>query len=75
MGYSEDLSTAVVNIVGNAIHWLEATDVAKPLVQITINRSVEGGHVFIDDNGPGVPDEFAEHIPEVGFTLKDGAQA
>ena len=72
LGHSEDLSTAVVNIIGNAIHWLEATDVAKPLVQITLDRSEEGGHVFIKDNGPGVPDEFAERIFEVGFTLKDG---
>ena len=72
LGHSEDLSTAMVNIVGNAIHWLEATDVASPLVQITLSRSEEGGHVFIEDNGPGVPDEFAERIFEVGFTLKDG---
>ena len=72
LGHSEDLSTAMVNIVGNAIHWLEATGVANPLVQITLARSEDGGHVFIEDNGPGVPDEFAERIFEVGFTLKDG---
>ena len=72
LGHSEDLSTAVVNIVGNAVHWLEATNVASPLVQITLSRSEDGGHVFIEDNGPGVPDEFAERIFEVGFTLKDG---
>ena len=72
LGHSEDLSTAVVNVVGNAIHWLEATDVASPLVQITLARSEDGGHVFIEDNGPGVPHEFAERIFEVGFTLKDG---
>ncbi|MDE2790514.1 MAG: sensor histidine kinase [Paracoccaceae bacterium] len=72
LGHSEDLSTAVVNIVGNAIHWLEATYVASPLVQITLSRSEGGGHVFIEDNGPGVPNEFAERIFEVGFTLKDG---
>ena len=27
--------------------------------------------VLIDDNGPGVPDEFVERIFEVGFTTKD----
>lgn len=72
LGHSEDLSTAVVNIVGNAIHWLEATDVESPSVQIAISRSEEGGHVFIEDNGPGVRKEFMERIFEVGFTLKDG---
>jgi signal transduction histidine kinase len=72
LGHSEDLSTAMVNIVGNAIHWLEATGVDKPRIQITLSRSKEGGHVFIEDNGPGVRREFMERIFEVGFTLKDG---
>lgn len=72
LGHPEDLHTALVNIVGNAIHWLEATRVERPIVRITLDRSEEGGHVFIEDNGPGVPDEFAERIFEVGFTLKDG---
>ncbi|MCA0943306.1 ATP-binding protein [Salipiger pacificus] len=72
LGHSEDLATAVVNIVGNAIHWLETTDVVTPSIQINLSRSEEGGHVFIGDNGPGVRKEFMERIFEVGFTLKDG---
>uniref|UniRef100_UPI0025E732C3 sensor histidine kinase n=1 Tax=uncultured Roseovarius sp. TaxID=293344 RepID=UPI0025E732C3 len=72
LGHSEDLTTAMVNIVGNATHWLEATGTSEPRVQITISRSENGGHVFIEDNGPGVPEEFMERIFEVGFTLKDG---
>ncbi len=72
LGHSEDLSTAMVNIVGNAIHWLETTDIAEPRIQITLSRSEEGGHVFIEDNGPGVRREFMERIFDVGFTLKDG---
>ena len=72
IGHSEDLATAMVNIVGNSIHWLESTDVAEPRIQISLSRSEEGGHVFIEDNGPGVREEFMERIFEVGFTLKDG---
>ena len=72
LGHSEDLATAMVNIVGNAIHWLETTDVVAPCIHITLSRSEEGGHVFIEDNGPGVRKEFMERIFEVGFTLKDG---
>ena len=72
LGHSEDLTTAVVNIVGNSIHWLEATAVEHPRVQITLTRSEDGGHVFIEDNGPGVRSEFMDRIFEVGFTLKDG---
>jgi len=72
LGHSEDLSTAMINIVGNAIHWLEATDIQEPRIQITLSSSEDGGHVFIEDNGPGVREEFMERIFEVGFTLKDG---
>lgn len=72
LGHSEDLSTAMVNIVGNAIHWLEATAVDQPHVHITLSRSKDGGHIFIEDNGPGVSKAFMERIFEVGFTLKDG---
>ena len=72
LGHSEDLSTAMVNIVGNAVHWLETNDIVEPHIGITLSRSEEGGHVFIEDNGPGVRNEFKERIFEVGFTLKDG---
>ncbi|MCY3986585.1 MAG: sensor histidine kinase [Candidatus Dadabacteria bacterium] len=72
LGHSEDFYTAVLNIVGNAIHWLEATNVVKPLVRITLARCENDGHVLIEDNGPGVPDEFSDSIFEAGFTLKDG---
>lgn len=72
LGHPEDLSTAIVNIVGNAVHWLEATSIEQPCIQITLSRSDDGGHVFIEDNGPGVREEFMERIFEVGFTLKDG---
>lgn len=72
LGHPEDLSTAMVNILGNAIHWLEETGVEEPCIQITLSRSEDGGHVFIEDNGPGVREEFMERIFEVGFTLKDG---
>ena len=72
LGHSEDLSTAMVNLVGNAVHWLETNDIVEPHIGITLSRSQEGGHVFIEDNGPGVRKEFMERIFEVGFTLKDG---
>lgn len=72
LGHLEDLTTAIVNIVGNAIHWLEETSTVDPRIQITLSRSDEGGHVFIEDNGPGVRTEFIEQIFEVSFTTKDG---
>jgi signal transduction histidine kinase len=72
LGHPEDLYTALVNILGNAVHWMEATGVTQPTVRVTLSRSEEGGHVYIEDNGPGVRKEFMDRIFEVGFTLKDG---
>ena len=51
---------------------MEATGVTQPTVRVTLSRSEEGGHVYIEDNGPGVRKEFMDRIFEVGFTLKDG---
>jgi signal transduction histidine kinase len=70
-GHPEDLATATVNLVGNAIHWLEARKIEDPEINITLSRSEDGGHIFFEDNGGGVPAEFAERIFEVGFTLKE----
>jgi signal transduction histidine kinase len=71
VGYKGDLSTAVVNIVGNAVHWLEQTRTPGPNITIAMAKAGDDFLVLIDDNGPGVPDEFVERIFEVGFTTKD----
>lgn len=71
VGYKGDLSTAVVNIVGNAVHWLEQTRNPDPAITISMAKAGDDFLILIDDNGPGVPDEFVERIFEVGFTTKD----
>lgn len=71
VGYKGDLSTAVVNIVGNAVHWLEQTRTPEPNITIAMAKAGDDFLVVIDDNGPGVPPEFVERIFEVGFTTKD----
>ena len=71
IGYKGDLSTAIVNLVGNAVHWLEQTRTAQPAITISMAKAGDDLLVLIEDNGPGVPDEFIDRIFEVGFTLKD----
>ena len=71
-GHPEDLATAVVNLTGNAIYWLEDKKIKGPKISVIVTSSEEGGHIFFEDNGDGVPQEFAERIFEVRFTLKDG---
>ncbi len=70
IGYPDDLTSALVNIVGNSIHWLEDSQTIDPAVTITIKAEPTEAIILIDDNGPGVKDEFAESIFDVGFSLK-----
>lgn len=70
IGYPEDLSTALVNIVGNSIHWLEDSKTQDPQILISIRGLPSEAIIYIDDNGPGVKQEFAELIFDVGFSLK-----
>lgn len=71
MGYPEDLNTALVNLIGNSIYWLEQAGTSDP--RIDIHFRWQGGFaiILVDDNGPGIPEEFAEHVFDVGFTLRD----
>lgn len=72
IGYPGDLTTALVNLIGNAIHWLEDAKREDPRIQIVITRKGNSAHIYVEDNGPGVPEEFAESIFDVGFSLKEG---
>ena len=71
IGYSEDLGTALINLVGNAIHWLEQTKPNNPYVLVEITHSQSTFSIVISDNGPGIPEEFIDQIFDVGFSLKD----
>ncbi len=70
-GYRDDLGTALVNLIGNAIHWLEQSQAPDPKVTVSLHRRQGSVSIIVTDNGPGVPAEFAEAIFDVGFTLKD----
>jgi len=71
VGYPDDLTTALVNLLNNAIYWLEDSQTPDPRIHILIERNGDYGSITVADNGPGVPEEFAEHIFDVGFSLKD----
>jgi signal transduction histidine kinase len=71
-GYKEDLKTALVNLVSNSIHWLEHARIKSPRVDLKFGWQGQLCRIFVEDNGPGIPEEFVESIFDVGFTLKDG---
>lgn len=70
IGYPQDLYAAFVNILKNAIYWLEYEKLDEPEVRIRFEADKGQVSIFIEDNGPGIPDEFKEQIFDVGFSLK-----
>ncbi|MDI1265616.1 MAG: ATP-binding protein, partial [bacterium] len=60
------------NMVGNAIHWLEQSVTPDPWVEVRFVHEGAELAVYVEDNGPGVPAEFAEDIFDAGFTLREG---
>lgn len=70
IGYPGDLSTALINLIGNSVHWLEEHEISDPNVVVRLLRHEDGVRIFVEDNGPGIPEEFMPSIFDVGFSLK-----
>lgn len=72
MGHKEDLATALLNLFSNSVFWLQDSQIRDPKVRAYVEvRSADEVSIFVEDNGPGVPEEFAESIFDIRFTLKD----
>ena len=72
IGYPEDLATALVNLYSNSVYWLEQSRVQNPKIEVRITQMGGDASIIVEDNGPGIPAEFAERIFDIRFTLKDG---
>lgn len=71
MGYQPTLEQVLVSLLVNARDSLLAAGQYKRLVQVTAERSPQGGIVIlVADNGPGVPSAIRERIFEPFFTTK-----
>lgn len=69
-GYAEDFQAAALNILENAIHWLQinpADDRELSIVALRVKQTVE---VTIENNGPVIDPEYVERLFEPGFSLK-----
>lgn len=70
-GYEADLMTALTNLVDNALHWLAHRQIASPHIRITGAKDEPGkGTIFVEDNGPGVSEEFVDQLFDVGFSTR-----
>ena len=72
LGYPEDLHTAMVNLIGNSIYWLEDSKTKEPRIDIRLSNNNRSLVILVEDNGPGIREEFAEQVFDVGFSLKLG---
>ncbi len=71
IGYAEDLGTALINLIGNAVHWLEESKTPEPFVLVKIEHKDNQFSIIVTDNGPGISGEFVDQIFDVGFSLKN----
>ena len=62
------LMTIFINILDNALYWLEDEEVKEKKIRITINS--DENYMVFSDNGPGIYPEEKEKIFEAFFTGK-----
>lgn len=70
LGYRQDLTAALANLIDNSIYWLTYAKPADPEISIEVSPSKDGCVITVSDNGPGIPAEFREEVFDVGFSLK-----
>ena len=71
-GHPEDLATALLNLFTNAIYWLEQWKIPQPQIRVAVQDATDDMiSITVEDNGRGVPEEFADHIFDIKFTLKE----
>lgn len=70
-GYEADLTTALTNLVDNALYWLAHHRIASPRIRIAGASNEPGkGAITVEDNGPGISHEFADQLFDVGFSTR-----
>lgn len=71
LGFPDDLSTAMVNLLGNSVHWLTQGAIPDAHIEVIFSHTPTEVIILVQDNGPGISDDVAESIFDAGFTLKD----
>ncbi|HCE2591085.1 TPA: sensor histidine kinase [Vibrio parahaemolyticus] len=69
-GYSGDLQSAMMNIIHNAIHWLNSTQNDNKTIQISSRVEDSLANISISNNGPLIDVQDQESVFEAGFSLK-----
>ncbi len=72
-GDAEQLRRVVINLVGNAIDAVAASDNEKPRILVAMGENLAGTEVWvrIEDNGPGMDDEQRDRVFNPFVTSKE----
>ena len=72
LGYGDDLTTAIANLVDNSLFWFEHLGKDSPKIHIECHQTAAGAVVDVVDNGPGISTSLEDRLFEPGFSTKPG---
>lgn len=72
VGFKDDLQSALLNVLENAIHWAHAGVSDKPTVLLEARSDKGSLVVSISNNGPAIDSAYAPRLFDAGFSLKSG---
>ncbi len=70
MGYKNELSQVIVNLLNNALEAFNEKDVAAPVIMVHIKKSDEHISIEVSDNAGGIPEEVLSKIFNPYFSTK-----
>lgn len=70
VGYGDEIQTALINLIDNAIFWLVKQNESDPKIVISTFKEASNFKIRVTDNGPGIKSNFIKSIFEAGFTTK-----
>jgi signal transduction histidine kinase len=68
----ETLQQVLHILLWNSLEWIEPD--TKGRIRISARGGKKFCHLIFQDNGPGISKEFAEHVFEPGFSLKENGR-
>lgn len=68
--YEADLMAALLNIIDNAIHWLDTSPTKPKELRVAMTHSKKWVRIVLSNTGPLIDPVLAKNLFKPGFTLK-----
>ncbi len=69
-GYEQDFQAGVLNILENAIYWLNSSSQQTKTISIHTKVKTDSVEIYIENNGPLIDDDYVPRLFTSGFSLK-----